>query len=123
MDIYCASSDATSKADCSTMKCTCKKHNIDCKPACGNCRGSGCLNTQHDSYEEVVVAYVFTKYLLNVPNTRFLCWFRTEIILYQPVFFAGQNISLAKFSLGLIFVTEPRHSAFYNADKKIHFEI
>ena len=40
------------KADCSTMKCTCKKHNIDCKPACGNCRGSGCLNTQHDSYEE-----------------------------------------------------------------------
>ena len=31
-------------ADCSTLRCTCKKHNIDCSPACGNCRGSGCAN-------------------------------------------------------------------------------
>ena len=31
-------------ADCSTLRCTCKKHNIECSPACGNCRGSGCTN-------------------------------------------------------------------------------
>ena len=25
-------------ADCSTLRCTCKKHNIECSLACGNCR-------------------------------------------------------------------------------------
>ena len=33
--------------DCSTMRCTCKKHNIDCSPACGSCRGSGCSNSRY----------------------------------------------------------------------------
>ena len=41
--------------------------------------GSNSIETEMCVYKEVVVAYVFTKYLLNVPNTRFLCWFRTEI--------------------------------------------
>ena len=27
--------------DCSSLRCTCKKHNIEC----GNCRGSGCTNS------------------------------------------------------------------------------
>ena len=42
------------KTDCSTTKCTCKKHNIECTPACGNCRGSGCTNASifEDSDEE-----------------------------------------------------------------------
>ena len=40
------------KADCSTMRCTCKKHNIECTPACGNCTGSGCMNTLCDSDED-----------------------------------------------------------------------
>ncbi len=31
--------------DCSTLRCTCKKHNIECIPSCGNCRGSGCTNS------------------------------------------------------------------------------
>ena len=31
--------------DCSSLRCTCKKHNIECTPACGNCRGSGCTNS------------------------------------------------------------------------------
>ena len=31
--------------DCSSMRCTCKKHNVPCSPACGNCRGSGCTNS------------------------------------------------------------------------------
>ena len=30
--------------ECSTLRCTCKMHNIECSPACGNCRGSGCTN-------------------------------------------------------------------------------
>ena len=25
------------QADCSTRRCTCKRHNIECTPACGNC--------------------------------------------------------------------------------------
>ena len=33
------------RTDCCTMRCTCKKHNIKCSPACGNCRGSGCMNS------------------------------------------------------------------------------
>jgi len=33
--------------DCSSMRCTCKKHNMTCSPACGNCRGSGCTNSDN----------------------------------------------------------------------------
>lgn len=38
------------QADCSTLRCTCKKHNIECTTACGHCKGSGCTNSQqsHD---------------------------------------------------------------------------
>ena len=31
--------------DYSSLRRTCKKHNIECTPACGNCRGSGCTNS------------------------------------------------------------------------------
>ena len=31
--------------DCSSLRRTCKKHNTECTPACGNCRGSGCTNS------------------------------------------------------------------------------
>ena len=31
-------------SDCSTMRCSCRKHNLDCSIACGQCRGSGCTN-------------------------------------------------------------------------------
>ena len=31
--------------DCSSMRCTCKKHNVKCTPACGNYRGSDCTNS------------------------------------------------------------------------------
>ncbi|XP_065915240.1 uncharacterized protein [Dysidea avara] len=30
--------------DCSTMRCTCKKYNVKCSPACGNCKGTACTN-------------------------------------------------------------------------------
>ena len=33
--------------DCSSMRCTCKKHNVKCSPACGNCRGLGCTNSDN----------------------------------------------------------------------------
>lgn len=33
------------QTDCCNMRCTCKKHYIKCSPACGNCRGSGCMNS------------------------------------------------------------------------------
>ncbi len=40
------------QADCSTLRCTCKRHNIECTPACSNCRGSGCTNTLHINDED-----------------------------------------------------------------------
>jgi len=33
------------KTDCSTLRCSWKKHNIECSPACGDCMGAGCTNT------------------------------------------------------------------------------
>ena len=33
--------------DCSSMRCSCKKHNISCSPACGSCRGSSCSNSDN----------------------------------------------------------------------------
>jgi len=31
--------------DCSSMRCTCRKHNLECSIACGQCKGSGCTNS------------------------------------------------------------------------------
>ena len=32
------------QTDCSSFKCTCKKHDMKCSLACGNCRWSSCNN-------------------------------------------------------------------------------
>ena len=37
------------QTDCSTLRCSCKKHNIECNPACGNCKGTGCTNISYDN--------------------------------------------------------------------------
>ena len=31
--------------DCSTSRCSCRKHSLECSPACGQCRGIGCFNS------------------------------------------------------------------------------
>ena len=33
------------QTDCSTLRCSCRKHGLNCSIACGNCRGSGCCNS------------------------------------------------------------------------------
>ena len=38
--------------DCSSMRCTCKKYNVKCSSACGNCKGTGCTNSDALMYEE-----------------------------------------------------------------------
>ena len=39
--------------DCSTTRCSCRKHNVECSPACGQCRGVGCCNSSvADSSED-----------------------------------------------------------------------
>ena len=39
--------------DCSTARCSCRKHNLECSPACGQCRGVGCCNSSvADSSED-----------------------------------------------------------------------
>jgi hypothetical protein len=40
------------KEGCSTMRCSCKKHGIDCSAACGNCRGVSCTNSPKPHLDE-----------------------------------------------------------------------
>ena len=40
------------KSDCSTLKCSCKKNNIECTPACGHCRGVSCTNSMQMDCDE-----------------------------------------------------------------------
>lgn len=30
---------------CNTLRCSCRKHNLECSPACGQCKGSSCTNS------------------------------------------------------------------------------
>ena len=42
--------------DCGTMRCSCKKHGIACSIVCGNCKGSGCMNStsnEDDSDDDI----------------------------------------------------------------------
>jgi len=41
--------------DCSSLRCTCEKHNVRCSTACGNCRRLGCTNSDNleDEYSKV----------------------------------------------------------------------
>ena len=32
------------QTDYSTLRCSCKEHNIQCSPDCSDCKGTGCLN-------------------------------------------------------------------------------
>ena len=32
------------QTDCYSMRCTCRKYNLKCSPACSNCNGSACVN-------------------------------------------------------------------------------
>ena len=34
------------KKDCSTKRCTCKKHGLPCTAICGECCGTSCTNSQ-----------------------------------------------------------------------------
>jgi len=35
------------KQNCDSKRCSCRKHGIDCSPACGECRGINCSNTSN----------------------------------------------------------------------------
>ena len=44
-------------SDCTSARCTCRKHGLQCSPACGQCRGRGCTNSpiqfdEDDSQDE-----------------------------------------------------------------------
>ena len=47
---------------CSTLRCTCKKHNIECTLAYGNCRGSGCTNSLHICHMTIIKTMTLRKY-------------------------------------------------------------
>lgn len=37
-------------SDCSSARCTCRKHGLDCSVACGQCKGTSCTNvTRYDN--------------------------------------------------------------------------
>lgn len=39
-------------SDCSSMRCICKKHDLECSAACGYCRGISCTNTAALDFDE-----------------------------------------------------------------------
>jgi len=45
------------QTDCSTLRCSSKKHNIECTPACGNCKGTGGTIISHDNDTDDVETY------------------------------------------------------------------
>jgi hypothetical protein len=40
------------QSDCSTLKCSCKKNNLECTPAYGHCRGMSCTNSMQMACDE-----------------------------------------------------------------------
>ena len=38
--------------DCSSFRCTCRKHDLECTAACGQCRGSGCSNVAETEIDQ-----------------------------------------------------------------------
>ena len=40
------------KTDCSSLRCTCKKHDIECSVACKNCKGSACMNSSQVEWDD-----------------------------------------------------------------------
>ncbi|KAL7395312.1 hypothetical protein ABVT39_014279 [Epinephelus coioides] len=42
----------TCKTDCSSLRYTCKKHDIDCSVACGHCKGLGCANSSQAACDD-----------------------------------------------------------------------
>ena len=38
--------------DCSSRRCTCRRHGLECSPACGQCKGTGCTNSGTLSEED-----------------------------------------------------------------------
>ena len=39
-------------SDCSSMRCTCEKHDLECSAACGHCRGTSCTNAAALDFDE-----------------------------------------------------------------------
>lgn len=33
------------KTGCDNLRCTCRRHGIDCSPVCGECKGLNCMNS------------------------------------------------------------------------------
>ena len=41
------------KKDCSSARCTYKRHKLECSVSCGECRGTSCLNPMKPSVDEL----------------------------------------------------------------------
>ena len=37
---------------CSSARCTCKRHKLECSVSCGECRGTSCLNPMKPSVDK-----------------------------------------------------------------------
>ena len=33
------------QTDCSSRRCMCRRHGLECSPSCGQCKGTGCTNS------------------------------------------------------------------------------
>ena len=41
------------KGDCSGIRCSCRKHRLDCTLACGECKGLSCANSPQPDFDDV----------------------------------------------------------------------
>lgn len=40
------------KSGCDTLRCTCRKHGLQCSVVCGHCKGSSCANSSDDASDQ-----------------------------------------------------------------------
>ena len=38
--------------DCASKRCSCRKHGLECSPACGQCRGTACTNSTNQDFDD-----------------------------------------------------------------------
>ncbi len=82
--------------DCATRSCSCRKHGLECSPACGQCHGTACTNSSiiDDSDDDkdyphaltLLKLFLFRKHLkllfsLIIKRAHF---FNQNILISQP---------------------------------------
>lgn len=78
----------TCKTDCSSLRCTCKKHDVECSVACSNCKGSECANSSQAACDDNLRWWWPGMFMFNLKvnklkfmfiGARIYCWWLVPI--------------------------------------------